>query len=186
MLSIGTVLLYRFSLQCSNRKIMLWYTWKFKINLDDTELDNDQKKAFFKIPYTALVELLNECDLISDQIAKDMKKINDLRQKYVHPLLEGDSYKDSKHSINLLCSIIDSYVSLKRSMHHMWISTNEKTNAMRVGFWVIVPLSVRLADCLGSLCNIHSPTKRQLLRPLKSTERLLSTEWHCLHNTMIS
>jgi len=90
-----------------------------KINLDDTELDNDQKKAFFKIPYTALVELLNECDLISDQIAKDMKKINDLRQKYVHPLLEGDSYKDSKHSINLLCSIIDSYVSLKRSMHHM-------------------------------------------------------------------
>jgi hypothetical protein len=78
-----------------------------------------RKKAFFKIPYTALVELLNECDLITDQIAKDMKKINDLRQKYVHPLLEGDSYNDSKHSINLLCSIIDSYVSLKRSIHHM-------------------------------------------------------------------
>jgi hypothetical protein len=90
-----------------------------KIDLDDTELDNDQKKAFFKIAYTALIELLKECGLITDQIAKDMKKINDLRQKYVHPLLEGDSYRDSKYSINLLCSIIDSYVSLKRSMHHM-------------------------------------------------------------------
>ncbi|MDP9288939.1 MAG: hypothetical protein M3P08_12180 [Thermoproteota archaeon] len=85
-----------------------------KMNLDDTELDNKQKKAFFKIPYTALVGLLNECDLITDQIANDMKKINDLRQKYVHPLLEGDSKEDAKYSINLLCKIIDSYLSLKR------------------------------------------------------------------------
>jgi hypothetical protein len=85
-----------------------------KITLDDTELDNDQKKAFFKIPYTALVELLNGCDLITDQIAKDMKKTNDLRQKYVHPLLEGDSAQDAKVSINRLCCIIDSYVSFKR------------------------------------------------------------------------
>src|SRR5207244_3443544 len=65
-----------------------------KINLDDTELDNKQKKAFFKIPYTALVELLNECGLITEQIAKNMKKMNDIRQKYVHPLLEGDSKED--------------------------------------------------------------------------------------------
>jgi hypothetical protein len=84
-----------------------------KIILDDIELDNDQKKAFFRIPYIALVEL-NGCDLITDYIAKDMKKINDQTQKYVHPLLEGDSFKDSKYSKNLLCSIIDSYVSLKR------------------------------------------------------------------------
>jgi hypothetical protein len=90
-----------------------------KINLDDIELDNEQKKAFFKIPYTALVELLEGCKLVTRQMEKDMKKINNSRQKYVHPLLpEDDVYKDAEESINLLCKIIDSYISLKRTMQN--------------------------------------------------------------------
>ncbi len=85
------------------------------IKLDDTELDDKQKNMLFKISYVALVELLEGCDLITEKIAKDMKKINDVRQKYVHPLLVGNPYEDAKSSINRLCSIIDSYVSLKRN-----------------------------------------------------------------------
>lgn len=88
---------------------------KSKINFDDAELDNKQKKAFFKIPYTTLIELLRSCGLITEQIAKEMITTNNLRQTYVHPLLEGNPYRDAKDSLNRLCDIIDSYFKMKKN-----------------------------------------------------------------------
>lgn len=84
---------------------------KSKIKFNDKDLDYEQKKSFFKIPFTTLINLLLNIGLITKQTKKDMNKINDIRQRYVHPVLEGDLYKDAKNSINLLCKIIDSFMT---------------------------------------------------------------------------
>lgn len=81
---------------------------KSKIKIDDIELDDKQKKAIFKIPYSTLVELVKSTNLISLQTASNMMKVNEIRQSYIHPTLGRDAYKDAKDSINLLCQIIDS------------------------------------------------------------------------------
>lgn len=63
----------------------------------------------------ALVDLSKSSNLVTEPMANQMKQINDLRQKYVHPLLpEGDSYKDAEKSMNVICRIIDSYLNLKK------------------------------------------------------------------------
>lgn len=41
----------------------------------------------------------------------DMQKLNSLRNKSIHPLLEGDLLEDATTSINLLCKIIDAYIN---------------------------------------------------------------------------
>jgi hypothetical protein len=41
-----------------------------------------------------------------------MHKINELRNKYLHPYLERDSFEDAS-AINYLCRAIDYYVALK-------------------------------------------------------------------------
>ena len=81
---------------------------KSKIKIDDIVLDNKQMKAMFKIPYSTLVELVRSTNLISQQTASNMMKLNEIRQSYIHPTMGRDAYKDAKDSINLLCQIIDS------------------------------------------------------------------------------
>ena len=82
---------------------------KSVIKIGEKVVDNEQKKAFFRIPYAALIELLFNIGLITEQTKKDMNKINDIRQRYIHPILEGKLYEDAKQSLNLLCTIIDSF-----------------------------------------------------------------------------
>jgi hypothetical protein len=79
------------------------------IRFGDKVLDDTQKKTFFKIPYSTLIKLLLSIGLITEQTKKDMHKINDIRQRYIHPILEGNLYEDAKESLNLLCKIIDSF-----------------------------------------------------------------------------
>jgi hypothetical protein len=81
---------------------------KSVIKINEKVVNNEQKKAFFRIPYATLIELLLSIGLITKQTFKDMSKINNLRNKYIHPVLEGDPYDDAKRSLNLLCTIIDS------------------------------------------------------------------------------
>ncbi len=86
---------------------------KSKVIFGDTELHNDQKKAFFRIPYSTLIPLLKESRLITEDIAKRMNQINDLRQRYVHPVLEGNPYEDAKKAMNILCAVITLYYTMK-------------------------------------------------------------------------
>jgi hypothetical protein len=77
-------------------------------------------KAFqqvFRIPYSILVPLLRDSGLVTEEIAKGMYKINDLRQRYVHPLLEGNSYEDAKKAMNILCAVITSFYAMKNNQH---------------------------------------------------------------------
>ena len=45
---------------------------------------------------------------------KHMQKLNNLRNRYVHPLLEVEPFEDANESINLLCKIIDSFVQKEK------------------------------------------------------------------------
>jgi hypothetical protein len=79
------------------------------IKIDGRTLTDKQKKALFKIPYSTLIELLLSMRMITEQMKKDMSQINDIRQRYIHPILEGDLHNDAKQTLNLLCEIIDSF-----------------------------------------------------------------------------
>lgn len=81
--------------------------------MDHRVLNAKQKKAFFKIPYSTLIELLVSMEVITEQMKMDMYKINNIRQKYIHPILEGNPYSDAKKTLNLLCKIIDSFTELE-------------------------------------------------------------------------
>jgi hypothetical protein len=95
------------------------------IEIDDKVLDYEQKKSLFKIPLTTIINLLTELDLIDNNLASKMHKINQLRNNYVHPLLEGDPYNDAKKSINLLCDIIDSYMKTPGGTDNSWNQRKE-------------------------------------------------------------
>jgi hypothetical protein len=84
-----------------------------QIQIDGLELGYEQKKSLFDIPFFKLVEFLRKIGKITGQMQTDMQKLISLRNKYVHPLLEGDSFEDANESINLLCKIIDSFVQKK-------------------------------------------------------------------------
>jgi hypothetical protein len=83
------------------------------IKFHDKELDYEQKKFLFNIPFIKIVQFLKNIGLINPRIETNMYEINNLRNKYVHPLLEGSSYEDAQKSINLLCKIIDSFISMQ-------------------------------------------------------------------------
>ena len=83
---------------------------KSEIKFDDKILDYKQKQSLFKIPFTAIVQFLTTLGLINNKLADNMHKINDIRNKYVHPILGGDAYEDAKKSINHMCNIIDSFI----------------------------------------------------------------------------
>ena len=51
---------------------------------------------------------------ITEQMQKHMQKLNNLRNRYVHPLLEVEPFEDANESINLLCKIIDSFVQKEK------------------------------------------------------------------------
>jgi len=85
-----------------------------RIQIDGQELAYEQKKSLFDIPFFKLVGFLRKIGQITAQMQGDMQKLNSLRNKYVHPLLEGDSFEDAHESINLLCKIIDSFVQKEK------------------------------------------------------------------------
>ena len=80
-----------------------------QIEFDGKELDYEQKKSLFQIPFMKLIDFLRKIGKINGQIYSDMVKLNKLRNEYVHPLLEGDLLEDATKSINLLCRIIETY-----------------------------------------------------------------------------
>jgi hypothetical protein len=59
-----------------------------------------------------LIDFLRKIGKINGQMQNDMQKLNSLRNKYIHTLLEGDLFNDATTSINILCKIIDAYVDL--------------------------------------------------------------------------
>lgn len=75
-----------------------------KINIRKKELTYDQKKLLFNIPFIKIVEFLRSLELIDERTRLNMIKINDLRNKYVHPYLE----KESLQSIYSTGSLIPS------------------------------------------------------------------------------
>lgn len=83
-----------------------------KIQFNGRELDYEQKKSLFEIPIMKLIDFLRKVRKINGQMQNDMQKLNSMRNKYVHPLLEGDLFEDATTSINILCKIIDAYVNL--------------------------------------------------------------------------
>jgi hypothetical protein len=83
-----------------------------KIKVDDNELLYEQKKFLFNMQFVKIVKFLKNLGLISPKLESYMYEINQLRNSYVHPLLEGNSYDDALKSINLLCKIIDSFVNM--------------------------------------------------------------------------
>lgn len=85
---------------------------KSAIEIDGKVVDSKQKKAFFKMPYTTLIGLLLSIGLITEQTNKNMNKINNLRNGYIHPVLEGNPYVDAKDALNLLCEIVDSFTQI--------------------------------------------------------------------------
>jgi hypothetical protein len=84
---------------------------KSSMKFNERIINYKNKKKFFKIPYSALLELLHGIGLVTGQTESDMFKMNRIRQRYVHPLLEGNLYQDARDSINLLCWIIDSFTA---------------------------------------------------------------------------
>jgi hypothetical protein len=80
------------------------------IQIDGQELDYEQKKSLFDIPIFRLIGFLRKTGHITGQMQEYMQKLNSLRNKYVHPLLEGVPFEDANESINLLCKIIDSFI----------------------------------------------------------------------------
>jgi len=57
---------------------------------------------------------LRKTGQITGQMQEHMQKLNSLRNKYVHPLLEGVPFEDANESINLLCKIIDCFVQKEK------------------------------------------------------------------------
>jgi hypothetical protein len=82
-----------------------------RIDIDRSELNYEQKKSLFDIPFARLLDFLKKIGKITGHMQSDMQKLNGLRNKYVHPILEGDPFKDANESINLLCKIIDSFLA---------------------------------------------------------------------------
>jgi hypothetical protein len=85
-----------------------------QIQIDSQELAYEQKKSLFDIPLFKLIGFLRKTGQITEQMKKHMLKLNDLRNKYVHPVLEGEPFEDANESINLLCKIIDSFVQKEK------------------------------------------------------------------------
>jgi hypothetical protein len=84
-----------------------------EIRLDGEVLNYTQKKSLFDIPFHKLVMFLWNIGRITAQMKRNMELLNGLRNKYVHPLLEGDAREDAAESINLLCKIISSFFESK-------------------------------------------------------------------------
>ena|GEM_PF-1992671 len=85
-----------------------------KIQIDCQELAYEQKKSLFDIPFFKLMGFLRKTGQITGQMQEHMQKLNSLRNKYVHPLLEGVPFEDANESINLLCKIIDCFVQKEK------------------------------------------------------------------------
>ena len=79
------------------------------IHIDNKVLNYTQKKSLFDIPFYKLITFLRNIGRINGQMQTNMESLNGLRNKYVHPLLEGNPREDAAESINLLCKIISSF-----------------------------------------------------------------------------
>lgn len=85
-----------------------------RIEFNNTLLTVDQKKHLLNMPFNRIVDFLLSIGLITKGIRENMVKINDIRNRYVHPTLRPDnSFDDAKNCLNLLCKIIDAIANLK-------------------------------------------------------------------------
>ncbi|MGC1932575.1 MAG: hypothetical protein WA667_26675 [Candidatus Nitrosopolaris sp.] len=86
-----------------------------QIYLNNELLNSEQKKNLFNMPFNKFVEFLVSTGLITEELKSNIIKINDVRNRYIHPKFEKDipAY-DAKVSLNLLCKIIDSLIIIKK------------------------------------------------------------------------
>ena len=70
-------------------------------------LNDKQKESLYRIPYGEILKFLFSLDEFDKEIKDNLFKINDIRNKYVHPQFSGDPFKDAKDTLNLLCKTID-------------------------------------------------------------------------------
>jgi hypothetical protein len=85
-----------------------------QIEFNEKILDYNEKKFFFTMPFNKIVDFLLDVGVITKGIKDDMMRINDLRNRYVHPTFESENPgQDAKTSLNLLCKVIDSIISIK-------------------------------------------------------------------------
>jgi endo-1,4-beta-mannosidase len=86
-----------------------------QIYLDTEILNSEQKKFLFNMPFNKLVKFLFSTKLITEQMKKDIMKIDNVRNRYLHPTIEKDSTaQDAKMLLDLLCKIIDSLIIYKK------------------------------------------------------------------------
>lgn len=86
-----------------------------EIEFNKSLLTLDQKKYLLNMPFNRIVDFLFSIGLITKGIRDNMVRINDIRNKYVHPTLTPNkSFDDAKNCLNILCRIIDAITNLKR------------------------------------------------------------------------
>ncbi len=80
----------------------------FKINQNEIS----EKDLFGKLlNQSSRLTLLEKAEIIKPEIYKKLKKISEIRNKYVHPREEGDAKKDSLRVIKLFIDVINSRFS---------------------------------------------------------------------------
>jgi hypothetical protein len=84
-----------------------------EISFGGRVLDNNQKKSLYRIPYSEILNLLNDIKIISKEIKYNLHDINMTRNRYIHPTLEGEPEKDAMSTLNLLCKTIDLIIESK-------------------------------------------------------------------------
>jgi hypothetical protein len=84
------------------------FIWFSEISFEQKLLTDKQKKFINNIALRKLIDFIHELDYIDNNVRNKMIKINDMRNKYVHPTLEKiEPFDDAKFCLNNLCNIVD-------------------------------------------------------------------------------
>lgn len=76
------------------------------ITINSRGLDNEAKTYLYHIPLSKLIMLFKELNVIDKEARDLLFKINDKRNRYLHPTMESqDLEKDSLHVLNLMCAL---------------------------------------------------------------------------------
>ena len=87
-----------------------------RIVLDERTLSSTDLKPLFAIPHVRLVDLLSCWNIINDESRKKLLRINDIRNKYVHPdvipdLESGTGKKELKKDALEILSLLKNVLS---------------------------------------------------------------------------
>jgi hypothetical protein len=78
------------------------------IAIDGKLLSKEQIALLYKINLVDIIRLLREWNLIKEETEKEMLKVNDKRNQYVHPSRTRlNAQRDSLEMINRICAILE-------------------------------------------------------------------------------